>query len=136
MESTHIQRYKTALEHLRKLSDLRLRKPLLIHTVTGNLRVLRPNDIGYFRYNSTQKSWEVALRDGSFVRLRGNLRAENLCSYSEAFVQIHQSYVINLHYLQIIQDRHCLLDAPFHSVEELQVSLKYKKKLLSRFHSF
>ncbi len=136
MKSGHIQRYKTALAHLRKLSDLRLRKPLLVHTITGNLRVLCPNDIGYFRYNSTKKSWEMALRDGSFVRLRGNLRAENLCNYNETFVQIHQSYVVNLHYLQKIQNRHCLLSAPFHSIEELQVSLKYKKKLLSRFQSF
>lgn len=76
MEITEIQRYKIALERLKQLSDIRLGKPLLIQTLMGNLRVLHSNHIGYFKYISTKKSWEIALTDGSFVRLKGNLRAK------------------------------------------------------------
>lgn len=98
MEITEIQRYKTALERLKQLSDIRLGKPLLIQTLMGNLRVLHSNHIGYFKYISTKKSWEIALTNGSFVRLKGNLRAKNLCAYNDRFIQIHQSYIINIQY--------------------------------------
>lgn len=76
MEITEIQRYQIALERLKQLSDIKLGKPLLIQTLMGNLRVLHSNHIGYFKYISTKKSWEIALTDGAFVRLKGNLRAK------------------------------------------------------------
>ena len=101
MKTTEIQRYNAALERLRRLFDAKLGKPLLIQTFMGNLHVLRSNDIGYFKYISTRKSWEIALTDGSFLRLKANLRAKDLCTYNEEFVQIHQSYIINMHYLQV-----------------------------------
>ena len=113
MEMTEIQRYKIALERLKQLSDIRLGKPLLIQTLMGNLRVLHSNHIGYFKYISTKKSWEIALTDGSFVRLKGNLRAKNLCAYNDRFIQIHQSYIINIQYLCMIQNNHCIMYPPF-----------------------
>ena len=70
MKTTEIQRYNAALERLRRLFDAKLGKPLLIQTFMGNLHVLRSNDIGYFKYISTRKSWEIALTDGSFLRLK------------------------------------------------------------------
>lgn len=113
MEIAEIQRYKIALERLKQLSDIRLGKPLLIQTLMGNLRVLHSNHIGYFKYISTKKSWEIALTDGSFVRLKGNLRAKNLCAYNDRFIQIHQSYIINIQYLCMIQNNHCIMYPPF-----------------------
>lgn len=134
MEVTDIQRYKIALEHLKTIYNLKHRKPLLIHFFTDSLRVLYSNDIGYFRYISTKKSWEMALTDGSFIRLKRFLRAEHLCAYNENFVQIHQSYIINLHYLYMIKDNHCILLSPFHTTKELQISQKYKRRLLTQFY--
>lgn len=133
MDLTDIQRYRIALERLRRILDIKLGKPLLIRTFMGHLRVLHASDIGYFRYISAKKSWEIALTDGSFLRLKGNLRAENLCAYDEKFIQIHQSYIINLHYLYMIQKNHCIMCTPFHHVTELQVSQKHKKEILERF---
>ena len=129
MEMTEIQRYKIALERLKQLSDIRLGKPLLIQTLMGNLRVLHSNHIGYFKYISTKKSWEIALTDGSFVRLKENLRAKNLCAYNDRFIQIHQSYIINIQYLCMIQNNHCIMYPPFHHINELCISQKYKREL-------
>ena len=136
MKTTEIQRYNAALERLRRLFDAKLGKPLLIQTFMGNLHVLRSNDIGYFKYISTRKSWEIALTDGFFLRLKANLRAKDLCTYNEEFVQIHQSYIINMHYLHMIQNNRCLMTPPFHYTNELYISQKYKRELTARFCLF
>lgn len=136
MDTTKIQQYNAAFERLRRLFDAKLSKPLLVQTFMGNLHVLRPDNIGYFKYISTKKSWEIALADGSFLRLKANLRARDLCAYNDEFVQIHQSYIINMHYLHMIQNNHCLMAPPFHDTSELCISQKYKKKLITRFCLF
>ena len=67
----------------------------------GNLHVLRSNDIGYFKYISTRKSWEIALTDGSFLRLKANLRAKDLCTYNEEIGAnspiLHYQYALFTH---------------------------------------
>ena len=90
-------------------------------------------DIGYFRYISERKIWEVALANGTFIPLKRNTRAENLCAYDTAFVQIHQSYIINMNYLLMVQGCQCVMYPPFNNVDELQVSKKYRKEMMERF---
>lgn len=109
-------------------------KPFMLVTPTGDLRVLRASDIGYFRYQSARKSWEVALTNGTFISLRRNTSAEQLCAYDEQFVQIHQSFIINLSYLLMVQDNRCVMYPPFDAPsEDLIVSRKYRKEMMKRF---
>ena len=108
-------------------------KSFMVVTPVGDLRVLRVSDIGYFRYVSDRKIWEVALVNGSFIPLKRNTRAENLCTYDAAFVQIHQSYIINMNYLLMVQGCQCVMYPPFNNVDELQVSKKYRKEMMERF---
>lgn len=61
------------------------------------------------------------------VVLRRGMTAEQIIKYSPCFVQIHQSYIINIDYLMIIKDNKCMLYPPFDNVTELFVSRKYKK---------
>lgn len=105
----------------------------MVVTPVGDLRVLRVSDIGYFRYVSDRKIWEVALVNGSFIPLKRKTRAENLCAYDAAFVQIHQSYIINMNYLLMVQGCQCVMYPPFNNVDELQVSKKYRKEMMERF---
>lgn len=105
----------------------------MVVTPVGDLRVLRVSDIGYFRYISERKIWEVALANGTFIPLKRNTRAENLCAYDTAFVQIHQSYIINMNYLLMVQGCQCVMYPPFNNVDELQVSKKYRKEMMERF---
>ena len=105
-------------------------KSFVVTTPTGDLRFLHTSEIGYFRYQSGRKIWEVALTNGTFLPLKRNTTAEQLCAYDTAFTQIHQSYIINLHYLIMVQDNRCIMYPPFNSLEELVVSKKYKKKMI------
>ena len=116
------------------VSTLSEDRPFMLITPTGNLRFLRAFEIGFFRYLSNRKIWEVALTDGTFLPLRRNMTAEQLCAYDSAFVQIHQSYIINMHYLLMVQDNHCVMYPPFNTTEELLISKKFKKIMIERFY--
>lgn len=106
----------------------------MVVTPTGDLRFLHSSEIGFFRYLSNRKIWEAALADGTFLPLRRNTTAEQLCAYDSSFVQIHQSFIINMHYLMMVQDNRCIMYPPFNTVDELMVSKKYKKQMVERFY--
>lgn len=105
----------------------------IVFTPTNDMRALRPAEIGFFRYCSERKQWEVMLSQQPPLVLRRGMTAEQIIQYSPCFVQIHQSYIINIDYLMIIKDSKCLLYPPFDKVDELLVSKKYKKELQDRF---
>lgn len=105
----------------------------IVFTPTNDMRALRPAEIGFFRYCSDRKQWEVVLNQQPPLVLRRGMTAEQIIQYSPCFVQIHQSYIINIDYLMIIKDNKCLLYPPFDQVDELLVSKKYKKELQDRF---
>lgn len=105
----------------------------IVFTPTNDMRALRPAEIGFFRYCSDRKQWEVILNNQLPLVLRRGMTAEQITQYSPSFVQIHQSYIINIDYLMIIKDNKCILYPPFDKVAELLVSRKYKKELQDRF---
>ncbi len=108
-------------------------KSFMIVMPTGDIRILRTSDIGYFRYLSGRKIWEAALSNGTFVPLKRNTTAESLCTYDSSFVQIHQSYIVNMNYLLIVHDNRCIMYPPFEKVTELRVSKKYRKIMMGKF---
>lgn len=105
----------------------------IVFTPTNDMRALRPGEIGFFRYCSDRKQWEVILNNQPPLALRRGMTAEQITLYSPCFVQIHQSYIINIDYLMLIRDNKCVLYPPFDKVTELLVSKKYKKELQNRF---
>ncbi len=105
----------------------------IVLTPANDLRALRSSEVGFFRYCSDRKQWEVVLSNQPPVILRRGITAGQLTMYSPSFVQIHQSYIINMDYLMIIKDTQCLLYPPFDRVTELFVSRKFKKELQDRF---
>lgn len=109
-------------------------RPFMVITPMGDMRFLRASEIGYFRYLSNRKIWEAALADGTFLPLRRNTTAEQLCAYDMDFIQIHQSYIVNMHYLLMVQDNRCIMYPPFNTAEELVISRKYKKMMVERFY--
>lgn len=105
----------------------------MVFTPTNDMRALRPAEIGYFRYCSERKQWEAVLSDLVPMPLKRSTTAEQIIKYAPCFVQIHQSFIINIDYLMIIKDYRCILYPPFEHVEELLVSKKYKKELQDRY---
>ena len=105
----------------------------IVFTPTNDMRALRPSEIGFFRYCSERKQWEVFLNNQPPLALRRGTTAEHIIQYSPNFVQVHPSYIINIDYLLIIKESKCLLYPPFDKVTELLVSRKYKRQLQERF---
>ena len=61
-------------------------KLFAIATPTDDIRVLRASDIGYFRYNSERKLWEVILRNNhSPLLLKRNTNAETIKHFDKCF---------------------------------------------------
>ena len=106
----------------------------MISTPTNDLRILRSIDIGFFRYNSDRKLWEVMLNNQTPLLLKKNTTADDIKEYDSCFVQIHQSYIININYLMMIKENRCVMFPPFENIPELQVSKKYPKELQDRFY--
>lgn len=105
----------------------------MVFTPTNDMRALRPAEIGYFRYCSERKQWEVVLSGQAPLPLKKSTTAEQIVKYAPCFVQIHQSFIINIDYLMIIKDSKCVLYPPFENVSELLVSKKFKKELQDRY---
>lgn len=101
-------------------------------TYTNELRVMRLCDIGYFRYSMRRKVWEVALNDHSFVQLKRGTSANDILQYSAQFVQTHQSYIVNMHYLLLVGTTKCRLYPPFEE-DELPIGRTYGRDLRHHF---
>ena len=123
----------------RQKAALPMRMPLnsgqtfIVFTPTNDMRALRSAEIGFFRYCSDRRQWEVVLNNQPPLVLRRGMTAEQIIQYSPCFVQIHQSYIINIDYLMIIKDNKCILYPPFDKITELLVSRKHKKELQDRY---
>ena len=105
----------------------------VVLTPANDLRALRTSEVGFFRYCSERKQWEVVLCNQPPVVLRRGITAGQITMYSPSFVQIHQSYIVNMDYLMIVKETQCLLYPPFDKVTELFVSRKFRKELQDRF---
>lgn len=103
---------------------------------TGEMRMIKTADVGFFRYASDRKIWEAVLTTGENVALRRNVSAEFLCAFDNKFVQVHQSYIVNMDFLVMIHDNNCVLCPPFEDCTEVVVSRKYKKGLMEQFCIF
>ena len=108
--------------------------PLIIPSPTNDLRFIRPENIGYFRYNPERRAWEAYLCDSPTpIPLRKSISAEQIQESSPSFAQIHQSCIININYLMMIKERYCVLYPPFEQARDLLVSKLYLKRLQERF---
>ena len=84
--------------------------------------------------NSDRKLWEVVLNNQLPLLLKKNTTADHIKGYDSCFVQIHQSYIININYLMMIKENRCVMFPPFENITELQVSKKFRKELQDRFY--
>ena len=110
-------------------------KKFMIVTPTGDLCFLRTSEIGFFRYVSERKIWEAVLSNGKVLPLKRNITAEQLRKFDSSFIQVHQSFIINLNYLMMVQDGCCLLYPPFEKETGIILSKKYRKEMMERFYS-
>ncbi len=116
------------------LSD-RAEKKFMIVTPTGDLCFLRASEIGFFRYLSERKIWEAVLSNGKVLPLKRNITSEQLRQFDSSFIQVHQSFIVNMNYLMMVQDGYCILYPPFEKETGIMLSKKYRKEMMDRFYS-
>lgn len=105
----------------------------IIQLVSGDIRMVKLSEIGLFRYNNTRRSWEVLLSNQEWTVLRSNMTSEQIEKYSNLFIRVHQSYIINISYLAMIHGNTCLMYPPF-NLENIPISNRYKKALDQKFN--
>lgn len=132
-----VQRYRRAITGkrthvLKGSSEPGLGDVFTATTVTNEMRIMRPAEIGYFRYSTRRKVWEVALSDHSFVQLKKGTSAADILAYNPQFVQTHQSYIVNMRYLTLIGVTQCTLYPPFND-DEVLVGRRFSRELKTRF---
>lgn len=110
-------------------------KRFMIATLTG-FKLIWLREIGYFEYFRDKRQWQVILSDHTRQNLRRNTRAEDIVGFSDTFVQISQSVILNINYLALIDDKYCLLCPPFNDRTDLAVSRNFMKGLQNRFLLF
>lgn len=132
-----VQRYRRNITGsrsrvLKPSADANIDEVFTAITYVNEMRIMRTAEIGYFRYSSRRKVWEVALSDHSFVQLKKGTSASDILDYNPQFVQTHQSYIVNLRYLTLIGANGCKLYPPFNE-DEVLVGRRYSKELKDRF---
>lgn len=142
------QELKTIIERYRKATATSLLPPpsfassisalmpqqgmFMIGTVTG-FKLLRLEEIGFFEYLKDKRQWQVVQFNQTRLNLKRNTKAEDIVGYSQAFVQISQSAIINVNYLAMIDGKCCQLYPPFHDKNDLVISRSFLKDLQERF---
>ena len=127
---------KAVQEEKPVIQDTNRESSFMVILPTGEMRMVKTTDVGFFRHISDRKIWEAVLVTGESVALRRNVSADFLCSFNKSFIQVHQSYIVNMDYLVMIQDNYCILYPPFENIKEVTVSRKYKKNLMDHFCIF
>lgn len=115
-----------------KIGPLQAEQNFTIQLSSNDIRILKLSEIGYFKLNGSRRSWEVYLFNRTSLPLRTTIRTEQILQYSDSFIQVHQSFIINLSYLAMIHNKSCVMYPPFNSIE-IPLSTRYRKDLQERF---
>lgn len=106
----------------------------IAYTSTDDFVILRVRDIGAFVFNSEMRCWEVLATDRpNPVRLRRAMKAKDILGWSDSFVQVHQSYIVNITYLAEVADNVCHLLPPFDNIESIRMGRSYRSKFMKRY---
>lgn len=108
----------------------------LLYTNSLDFVLAKPNNIGIFHYNHHRKIWEVSIAGKpADIALKHSVTSDMILNLSNDFIQVHQSYIINLNYLIEVVDNVCHFYPPFDRVDYVTVGRIFRKKLIERFCS-
>jgi len=101
-----------------------------IQAFTG-LMLVNCEKILLFQYDAGTRIWQMMLTDhiGKYYKLRTSTKADELLAISKVFVQISQECIVNMNYVQSIENGtlQCLFCPPFDGVERTVTRLYFKK---------
>lgn len=108
----------------------------VLFTNSVDFTIIGKGDIGIFQYDASSRCWEAVVSGIDHpVRLRRNVRREDLFKLGQQYVQVHQKYIINIDYLINVVNSQCHFFPPFEKIDYVTVGRVYKEKLLKKFLS-
>lgn len=111
-------------------------KRYILFTNSVDFTIITKRDIGIFQYHAPSRCWEAVVAGIDHpVRLRRNVRRENIFNLGSHYVQVHQKYIINIDFLLNVVDNKCTFFPPFDNVDYVTVGRVYREKLLEKFAS-
>lgn len=108
---------------------------ILVVNAKNEHLTMQVENIAFFRYNKERKLWEVVCRDKNSYILRHRTTADVILNYTEDFIQIHKSYIVNINHIKMIQDNTCILNEPLEEIRELKISKNFRHDLMAAFYS-
>lgn len=135
---------KTVIDRLFKSDDTAAETPAklkthnddkyLLYTNTFDFTLVDKADIGLFQYDSDNRSWEALVAGfKNPVKLRRNIKSEQLVKLDKMFVQVNQKFIINMNYLVEVVDNECHFYPPFDKIDYVTVGRVFRKKLRDSF---
>lgn len=106
---------------------------IMLTTATNDKLVLRPDDVGLFRFDTDRKRWEAMATSGQACMLFGQTTADDILAIAPQYIRIHKTMIININHLAVIHDNVCVMMPPFDKVSDLKISRLFRKELTDRF---
>ena len=108
----------------------------LLYTNTVDFKLVNRRDVALFQYNHINRCWEVVVAGSkSPIRLKRNIKSDDLLGLDEQFVQVNQKFIVNMNYLIEVVDNVCHFYPPFDTLDYVKVGRLYRRKLVERFCS-
>lgn len=106
----------------------------LLYTNSVDFTLVDKSDIGLFCYDPDARCWDAYVAGFKKpIRLRRNIKSENLINLDPLFVQVNQRYIINMNYLVEVVSGTCHFFPPFDKIDDVTVGRIYRKKLRDTF---
>lgn len=112
--------------------EIKIGSKLAFQTLTSIVLVTF-DDVLYFEYIPNNQRWSLRLTNGEYHKLRNRTTSKLLLSKHADFVQISQSCIVNIRYLQSVENLtlKCKLYPPFSEIL-LSMSQRYYADLRNR----
>lgn len=92
----------------------------------------RCEDIPFFRYDGKRKMWHAVLEGNLNFTLRKGTSAKDILLLNDKYQQSHQSFIVNLSYVDVIGNTFVRLSKPF-DMYAIPMSRTYQHAFLERF---
>lgn len=107
---------------------------LLFYTNMVDFKLVHKCDIALFQYNHDIRCWEIVVaKSQNPIRLKRNVKSDDLLKLDDSFVQVNQKFIINVNFLVEVVDNVCRFYPPFDRLDYVKVGRAFRRRLINRF---
>jgi two-component system, LytTR family, response regulator len=115
-------------------NDTKPSDKFLLYINSVDFKLVNRRDVGLFLYNHELRCWEaVVAGHHNTVKMKRNIKSDDLLALDSIFVQVNQKCIININYLIEVVDNICRFYPPFDNMASISVGRLYRRKLTEKF---